>query len=141
MLGGPLSNTKKICAKPHENILSFSRQGKLDNGQKWALKYPNMALQSEGNNSYNFFCDRHSNSKNWFAEIHENISKLSQKIEKNLKICPLPPPQIIKSLKFSSDNGCQTQIGRTPLGSSSANCVLISMSKYSCFLNYHSNNL
>ena len=49
---GPLSNTKKICAKPHENILSFSRQGTLDNGQKWAL---NMALQSEDNNPYNIF--------------------------------------------------------------------------------------
>ena len=46
----PQNNTKNICGNYHENMLGFSRQREPYNGQKWAIKYPQMALQIEVNN-------------------------------------------------------------------------------------------
>ena len=43
------SNSKKFCAKHHENILGFSNIY-----PNWASKYPKMALQSKGNMPYYF---------------------------------------------------------------------------------------
>ena len=51
----PWNNTKNICGNYHENMFGFSRQRGLYNGQKWALKYSQTALQIEVNNHI-IFC-------------------------------------------------------------------------------------
>ena len=76
------SNTKKSCAKYHDNIFSFSRHGAKY--PKWAQKYLKLA-QSRRQPSYIFFLffTNQSNSKNICVEFHEKVLNSWKEIEKH----------------------------------------------------------